>query len=82
MSLQCTKFSNEVTNAIQQVNLNNRLVCNVCVSQNKRKVVVDRLKHKPEKVEETKDSIKTLNEDTMQNKINEIELTKTSNKEA
>ena len=78
MSSQCTKFSNKVINANQQVNLNFLVICNVCVSQNKRDVVIDRLKDKPEKVEETKESIKTVIEETMESNINEIELTRTS----
>ena len=82
MSLQCTKFSNEAIKAIQQVNLNILLICNVCVSQNKHNVVIDRLKDKPEKVEETKETFKAVIEETMQKKIKQIELTKTSNKEA
>ena len=82
MSPQCTKFSNEAINAIQEVNLNILLICNVCVSQNKLNVLIDRLKDKPEKVEETKESLKFLVRETMQNKIKETELTKTSNKEA
>ena len=82
MSPQCTKISNEAINAIQQVNLNILLICNVCVSQNKLNVLIDRLKDKPEKVEETKESFKFLVKETMQNKIKETKLTKTSNKEA
>ena len=78
MSLQCTKFRNEAINAIQKVNLNILLICNVCVSQNKHNGVIDRLKDKPEKVEETKESFKFVIKETMQNKIKEIELTKTS----
>ena len=56
-------------------------MCNVCVSQNKRDVVIDRLKDESEKVEETKESFKIIIEETMQNKIKEIELTQTSYKE-
>ena len=82
MSLQCKKFRNEAINAIQKVNLNILLICNVCVSQNKHTVVIDRLKDKPEKVEETKESFKFVIKETMQNKIKETKLTKTSNKEA
>ena len=40
------------------------------------------MKDKPEKNEKTKGSIKTVIEETIQNKINEIELTKTNYKEA
>ena len=58
------------------------LICNVCVSQNKLNVLIHRLKNKPEKVEETKESFKFLVKETVQNKIKETELTKTSNKEA
>ena len=82
MSPQCTKFSNEAINAIQQVNLNILLICNVCVSQNKLNVLIDRLKDKPENVQETKEYFKLVIKETMQNKIKETELTKTSNKEA
>ena len=82
MSPQCTKFSNEEINAIQQVNLNILLICNVCVSQNKHNVVIDRLKYKPEKIEETKETFKAVIEETMQKKIKQIELTKTSYKKA
>ena len=82
MSHQCKKFSNEAINAIQQVNLNILLICNVCVSQNKRDVVNDRLKDKQEKLADTKESLKTVIEETMQNKIKETKLTKTSYKEA
>ena len=82
MSPQCTKFSNEAIDAIQQVNLNILLICNFCVSQNKLNVLIDRLKDKPEKVEETKESFKFVIKETMQNKIRETKLTKTSNKEA
>ena len=82
MSPQCTKFSNEAINAIQQVNLNILLICNVCVSQNKLNVLFDRLKDKPEKVQEPKEYFKFVIKETMQNKIKENELTKTSNKEA
>ena len=82
MPPQCTKFSNEAMNAIQQRNLNILFVCTVCVSQNKRNVVIDRLKDKPEKVQETKEYSKFVIKETMQNKIKETELTKTSNKEA
>ena len=82
MSPQCTKFSNEAINAIQQVNLNILLICNVCVSQNKLNVLIDRLKDKPENVQETKEYFKFVIKETMQNKIKETELTKTSNKEA
>ena len=55
-------------------------MCSVCVSQNKRNVVIDRLKDESEKVEETKESFKIIIEETMQNKIKEIELTQTSYK--
>ena len=82
MSLQCTKFSNEAINAIQQVNLNILLICNVCVSQNKLNVLIDRLKDKPEKVEGTEKSFKFVIKETMQSKIKKTKLTKTSNKEA
>ena len=82
MSTQCTKFSYKAINVIQQVNVNILLICNVCVSQNKLNVLTDRLKEKREKVEETKESFKFLIKETMQNKIKETELTKTSNKEA
>ena len=82
MSPQCRKFSNEVINAIQQVNIRFLLICNICVNQNKCNVVTDRLKNKPEKAEERKESIKTVIEETMQNNINERELTKMSYKEA
>ena len=81
MSSQCTKFSNEGINANQQVNLNFLVICRVCVSQNRSvlaDVVIDRLKDKPEIVEETKESIKTVIEETMESNINEIELTRTS----
>ena len=43
------------------------------VQVKKRNIAFDRLKDKPEKVEETKESIKTVIEEAMQN---EIELTK------
>ena len=82
MPPQCTKFSNEAINAIQQRNLDILFICTVCVSQNKRNVVIDRLKDKPEKVEETKESFKNVIEETLQKKIKENELTKTSYKEA
>ena len=82
MSPQCTKFSNELISAIQQVNLKFLLICNICVNQNKCNVLIDRLKNKPEKAEETKESTKTVIEETLQNNINEIELTKLSYKEA
>ena len=58
------------------------MICNVCASQNKRDVEIDRLKDKPEKIEETKESVKTVIEETMQNRMNEIELLKISYKEA
>ena len=46
------------------------------LAKNKQNVVIDRLKDKSEKVQETKESIKTVIKETMQNKINEIEFKK------
>ena len=80
MTPQCTKFSNEVINAIQQVNLNVLLICNLCVSQNKRDVVIDLLKEKPEKVVQIQDTLKTVIKDTMDTKLNEIEKTNEQHK--
>ena len=72
MSPSCTKFSNEILNALQQVNQNVLLLCNACVHQNKRDVILDIIKIPPQKQNnlEIKDDIQTTIKETISSKIN------------
>ena len=62
-------------NALQQVNQNVLLLCNACVQQNKRDVILDIIKSPPQKQNnlEIKEDIQTTIKETISSKINKIE---------
>ena len=72
MSPSCTKYSNKIINALQQVNQNVLLLCNACVQQNKRDMVLDIIKSPPRKQNnlEIIDDIQTTIKEKISSKIN------------
>ena len=75
MSPSCTILSIKILNALQQVNQNVLLLCNACVQQNKRDLILDIIKSPPQKQNnlEIKEDIQTTIKETISSKINEIE---------
>ena len=45
MTSKCTKMSDQVIAALQEVNINIFLLCNQCVSLNKRDIVIEAVKN-------------------------------------
>ena len=70
MSPNCTKFSNEIINALQQVNQNVLLLCNACVQQNKRDAILDIIKSQKKNNLEIKDNTQTTIKKTIGSKRN------------
>ena len=72
MSPSCRKFSNEIINALQQVKQNVLLLCNACVQQNKRDVILDIIKSPPQKQYnlKIKDDIQTTIKEFISSKMN------------
>ena len=75
MTTQCTQLSGTVINALQEINLNVRLLCNNCVKTNKRDVVLDAIssQNKIDKSNKNQGEMKTFVKETVGNQLkNEI----------